>query len=102
MNPFVEHLPWRIAAVAGLVVGGVSLCAGTGLWVTLMRVGVAFVIFALIGFGLQAILQQGAREDRPKGDARTGAHIDQTTPPMSVEEVSRPAEGIGRRGDENE
>jgi hypothetical protein len=102
MNPFLEHLPWRIAAVAGLVVGGVSLWAGTGLWVTLMRVGVAFVIFAFAGFGLRFVLQQGAIHGGPKSGSRAGAHVDQTTPPMTVEDVSRPAEGVGRRGDEKE
>ena len=96
MNSSVEHLPWRIAAVAGLVVGAVSLWAGTGLWVTLLRVGAAFAAFALLGLGLRAVLRQGADAPRP------GTHMDQTTPPMGVEDVARPTEGVGRRGDESE
>ena len=86
MNPFVEHLPWRIAALAGLCVGVVSVWAGVGFWASLLRVGLAFVVFGLGGLGLRAVLRQG----QPPG-----TRIDQTTPPMSVEDVAR-------QGDENE
>ncbi len=101
MNPSVEHLPWRIAAVAGLVVGAVSLWAGVDLWVVLLRVALAFAAFGLGGLGLRAVLRPSAGH-RPPGVTRPGAHVDQTTPPMSVEDVARPAEGAGRRGDDSE
>jgi len=39
MNPFLERLPWRIAALAGLLVGGVSLLTGAQPWTCLLRVG---------------------------------------------------------------
>ena len=61
MNQFVERLPWRIAALAGLVVGGVSLAVGTDPWQSLLRVGVAFAVFGLAGMGLRALLRPGRR-----------------------------------------
>jgi hypothetical protein len=102
MNPSVEHLPWRLAAVAGLAVGAVSLWAGVDLWAALLRVGAAFVVFGLGGLGLRAVLRQSAARGGTPPGLRPGAHMDETTPPMRVEDVSRPAEGAGRRGDDSE
>jgi len=76
MNPFVEHLPWRVAALAGLVVGGVSFAAAVDVWTCLLRVGAAFVLFGLGGLALRSALRQPAP---PPGDGR-GRHFDQTTP----------------------
>lgn len=109
MNHFVERLPWRIAALAGLVVGGISLAVGTDIWQSLLRVGEAFAVFGLGGLGLRALLQQGAAASAPP-KARPGAHIDQTTPPMSVEDIgggnaAAPTDAAGpgtsSRGDES-
>ena len=92
---FVERLPWRIAALAGLVVGAVSLWAGIDLWVSLLRVGVAFAVFGLTGLGLRALLRSGPVK------AVRGGHVDQVTPPMSVGDVTEAAEDASRGGDEN-
>jgi hypothetical protein len=99
----VEHLPWRFAAIGGLIVGAVCVVAGIDLWVALARVGLAFAGFGLGGFALRVLLTRD--ETRPqtgKPGQAPGAHIDQTTPPMSVEDVSRSANAPSRRRDENE
>ena len=75
MNHFVG-LPWRIASLAGLLVGGISLLYGVGPWTCLLRVAVAFAVFTAAGFGLQFVLQA----EPP------GRHIDQTTPDESPDE----------------
>ena len=49
MNHFVERLPWRIAALAGLLVGGISLLTGAGPWTCLLRVAAAFAVFGAAG-----------------------------------------------------
>ena len=77
MNHFVG-LPWRIASLAGLLVGGISLLSGADPWTCLLRVAVAFAVFAAAGFGLQFALQA-----EPPA---SGKHFDQTTPEESVEE----------------
>lgn len=56
MNHFVG-LPWRIAALAGLLVGAISLGTGAGFWTCLLRVGAAFVVFGIAGYGLSLLLQ---------------------------------------------
>ena len=70
MNYFAG-LPWRIAALAGLIVGAISLLTGAGPWTSLLRVSVAFVVFGAAGFGLSLLLQA----DPPPAPGR---HFDQS------------------------
>lgn len=58
-HPYAEHLPWRVAALAGLLVGGISLATGADVWDCLLRVGAAFLVFAVAGLGFRAVLQSG-------------------------------------------
>ena len=79
MNHFVERLPWRIAALAGLLVGGISLLTGADPWTSLLRVAAAFAVFGAAGFALRLLLQT-------EPAAVQGRHFDQTTPEDSPEE----------------
>jgi hypothetical protein len=85
MNPFLEHLPWRVASLAGLMVGAISLATGADVWACLMRVGAAFFLFGALGVGLRAVLRQSSAAPPPAGvghptaDHR-GQRFDQTTP----------------------
>ncbi len=85
MNPFLEHLPWRVASLAGLMVGAISLATGADVWACLLRVGAAFFLFGLFGLGLRAVLRQSAAAAPPAVDPRAADHrgqrFDQTTPP---------------------
>ncbi len=78
MNHF-SGLPWRVASLAGLLVGGVSLLSGVGPWTCLLRVAVAFAVFAAAGFGLQFALHA----DAPPA---SGRHSDHTTPEENRDE----------------
>ncbi len=78
MNYFAG-LPWRIAALAGLIVGAISLLTGAGPWTSLLRVGAAFVVFAAAGFGLSYLLQA----DPPPAPGR---HFDQSASDQSAPE----------------
>lgn len=87
MNHFVG-LPWRIASLAGLLVGGISLLYGVGPWTCLLRVAVAFAVFGAAGFGLQFALQA---EPPPGQEAmRQGRHFDPATPGESADEPAPP------------
>lgn len=81
VNLFVERLPLRIAALAGLLVGGISLASGADAWICLLRVGAAFALFGALGLGLRAVLHSGPPPPHPppEGDSR-GRHFDATTP----------------------
>jgi hypothetical protein len=90
MNPFLEHLPWRVASLAGLMVGAISLATGADVWTGLLRVGAAFFFFGVLGVGLRAVLRQGVSSPPPPADHRAadlraadhrGRRFDQTTPP---------------------
>ncbi len=86
MNHFVG-LPWRIASLAGLLVGGISLLYGAGPWTCLLRVAAAFVVFAAAGFGLQFALQA----EPPAQEAmHPGRHFDGVTPDESLDEPASP------------
>jgi len=84
MNPFLEHLPWRVASLAGLMVGAISLATGADVWTCLLRVGAAFFLFGALGLGLRAVLRQGVAAPPPAADRHTAEHrgkrFDQTTP----------------------
>ena len=84
MNHFVG-LPWRIASLAGLLVGGISLLYGAGFWTCLLRVAAAFVVFGAAGFGLQFALQAEPPDQ--------GKHFDQTTPGESPDDPASPTGG---------
>ncbi len=86
MNHFVERLPWRIASLAGLLVGGISLLTGADPWTCLWRVGAAFIVFGAAGFALGILLQNA---DPPP--TVQGRHFDQTTPEDSPQEPNPPA-----------
>ena len=82
MNPFLEHLPWRVASLAGLMVGAISLATGADAWACLLRVGAAFFLFGALGVGLRTVLRQGVATPPPPprtADHR-GQRFDRTTP----------------------
>ena len=87
MNSFFQHLPWRVASLAGLMVGAISLATGVEIWVCLLRVGGAFLLFGAFGLGLRSVLQQSSLVAPPKAVPKTthtadhrGQRFDQTTP----------------------
>lgn len=82
MNHFIG-LPWRVAALAGLLVGGISLLFGAGPWTCLLRVAAAFAVFAAAGFGLQFVLQ---------ADPPPAARHHQTPPEDSPDEPASTTE----------
>ena len=84
MNHFVG-LPWRIASLAGLLVGGISLLYGAGVWTCLLRVTLAFAVFGLAGFGLKIVLQA----DPPPVQSQ---HFDPKTPKEPAEEPASSTE----------
>jgi len=62
MNGFLNTLPWRLASLAALVVGIVSLATGAAdAWSGLERVAIAFVAFYLIGSVAKTLLVVGER-----------------------------------------
>ena len=80
MNHFAG-LPWRIAALAGLIVGAISLLTGADPWISMLRVSAAFVVFGAAGFGLSLLLHA-------EPPASQGRHFDQTTPEESPEDTT--------------
>ena len=78
MNHFAG-LPWRVAALAGLIVGAISLLTGADFWTSLLRVSAAFVVFGAAGFGLSLLLQA-------EPPAAQGRRFDQTTPDENPED----------------
>ncbi len=93
MTDFLERLPWRLGALAGLLVGAASLIAGADPWPSLLRVGAAFLIFAGLGAALRALLRVAPpphpSESKPSstGGAEMGSHVDQKTPEMTVDDL---------------
>jgi hypothetical protein len=81
-NLDAEHLPWRVAALAGLIVGGISLVSGSDVWTCLLRVGAAFLVFALAGLLLRAVMRLGVT---PSSSGRpVGQHMTETDPAEAV------------------
>ncbi len=93
MNQFAEHLPWRVASLAGLMVGGISLATGADAWTCLLRVGAAFLLFGVLGLGLRAVLQQDAAVPPPSAEHR-GKRFDKTTPDAGPDGTASPGSNI--------
>ena len=74
MNHFAG-LPWRIAALAGLLVGAISLLTGADPWTSLLRVSAAFAVFAAAGFALSFLLHAGTPPAQDHHSAQ-GRHFD--------------------------
>lgn len=81
-----EHLPWRVAALAGLIVGGISLAYGSDVWTCLIRVGAAFLLFGLAGLALRAVMQIGSAP--PK--TRETTHLNNSSTTETKPEVLKP------------
>ena len=102
MNDFVRRLPWRLGALGGLLVGGISLAGGVDLWACLLRAGIALAVFGGLGLGLRALMEAGtdgvpaapsARREEPGArSGQTGTHVDQKTPPMTPGDLPKPDE----------
>lgn len=100
MNSFFQHLPWRVASLAGLMVGAISLASGVDVWACLLRVCAAFVVFGAFGLGLRSVLQQSESVTPPKTSAHPppadhrGQRFDQTTPEPELDqsEATDPAD----------
>ncbi len=100
MNDFVRRLPWRLGALGGLLVGAISLTGEVDLWTCLMRAGMAFAVFGVLGLGLRALMEAGIGKTPAKSPikpkqpdsqhAETGTHIDQKTPPMTPGDLPLP------------
>jgi hypothetical protein len=73
-------LPWRIASLAGLLVGAISLLTGAGPWTSLIRVSLAFVVFGVAGFGLSFLLHHADAEPPAPGRHFDQTAADQTNP----------------------
>jgi hypothetical protein len=75
MNDFLSALPWRLAALAALIVGGLSVVNGVDTWVGLERCGFAFLVFWALGSFAKGLLRAAeprrpARVARPSGTRR--------------------------------
>ena len=81
-NLDAEHLPWRVAALAGLIVGGISLTGGSDVWTCLLRVGAAFLVFALAGLLLRAVMRLGVVP--PSSGHPSGRHVTEADPSEAV------------------
>jgi len=100
MNDFVRRLPWQLGALGGLLVGAISLAGEVDLWACLIRAGIAFLVFGVLGLGLRALLEAGmdhkpsARPSQRKHSqghpAETGTHIDQKIPPITPSDLPPP------------
>lgn len=94
MTDFIERLPLRLAALAGLLVGAASVFAGADAWAALIRVGAAFFIFGILGLGLRALLREpphpAPHAPHPASepqDPDTGNAVDQKTPEMTIDDL---------------
>ncbi len=67
-----ELLPWRLAALGGLLVGGISASFGIELWTALARAGLSFAAFGALGLLGRALLgprpepKPGQPKDKPE------------------------------------
>jgi len=91
MDEFIDRLPARLAGLAGLLVGSVSLYGGTSLLGVSERVVVAMIVFGLLGAIFKLLIQQSALEQ----DQFMGRHLDASTPTMTADDLGFGEGGFG-------
>lgn len=96
MDEFIDRLPIRVASLAGLIVGAVSLSRGTSLTGVGERVVAAMLAFGLLTSVLRLLMRQSAREQNYQVE-HMGRHLDATTPGMTADDL-----GFDSRGDRGE
>jgi hypothetical protein len=75
MNEFLNTLPWRLASIAALAVGIVTLATGAAdAWGGVERVGIAFAAFYIIGSVAKALLAIGAQSPERNRSKRSTGH----------------------------
>jgi hypothetical protein len=90
-NDFVERLPMRLGALAGLLVGMVSATiAKADLWFTMIEVGIAFVVFAAFGTVLRSLLAQMMANSPPQAAAPNAEVGDQAAKPDLLSNPRKP------------
>lgn len=99
MDEFIDRLPVRIAALAGLLVGAVSLYRGASVFGALERVLAAMAVFGVLGAFMRLLIKQSTLEQTYQVEHR-GRHLDAVTPGMTVEDLARGKHG--RKGDQGE
>ena len=70
-DPF-DALPWWLAAFAAVIVGSITMVTAGDIWASIIRSGLAFVIFCAIGFVARHFLRTTANRK-----------ADRTSPPGS-------------------
>ncbi len=86
-----DALPWWLAALAALIVGVLTMASAGDVWASLIRSGIAFVVFCVIGFIARQFLKATASRT---GD-RTHASLPETTDKPKTDSVSSPDEFAG-------
>jgi hypothetical protein len=90
-DDFVDCIPMRLGAVAGLLVGLVSaFVANADVWFTLLEVGIAFLIFAALGTGLKSLLLQAAKKPPSRTQVRRADAADPGARPEFSASPRRP------------
>ncbi|MDR3707296.1 MAG: hypothetical protein P4L33_03270 [Capsulimonadaceae bacterium] len=69
MTHLFEELPWWLGGVAAIIVGGVSAAGGCDVWDCLMRSGLAYAIFWVIGIPLGKFFRETAVSPKPESKA---------------------------------
>ena len=95
MDEFIDRLPARLAGLAGLLVGSVSLYGGTSLLGVSERVVVAMIVFGALGATFRLLIQQSALEQDYQVQ-HMGRHLDASTPSMTADDLGF---GDGNRGE---
>lgn len=81
MYNLFEQLPWRVAALAGIIIGSISWYYGADFWVVLERMGMAIAVFF---WSARAYVYLAADESRL--DAENAAQKQRHKPPKNGSE----------------
>lgn len=102
MDNFIERMPLRIAALAGLIVGGISLYTDVSLTTCIERVAISLIVFGIAGAILRFAMRLNSQPVEAMHSRHVGTRFDSHMPDDMTDDLTAMERGLmGDQGDIN-
>ncbi|HEY3329446.1 MAG TPA: hypothetical protein VGK19_05455 [Capsulimonadaceae bacterium] len=88
MTTAFDTLPWRLSSIACLFVAAVTLVITDDVWVILIRAGIAFAVFWVIGYSIRYFFKSTSQKQVERHGHSQHAPVD--SPPAETDSTPSP------------
>jgi hypothetical protein len=97
-----EQIPWIVAILGCIVVGGTSYLNINDFWVSLDRAGIGYGVFWLIGYFIQKVLEAPHNQQQHSEPSLSSAHAEHSMETSDFKHSSIESEEDGFSDDDKE